>query len=584
MIKKVILFSLLFIGILNAANVTLNKATYTNNENIVVNFTDMTAKNQDWIGIYPKNSSNSWGNVVAWKWTNDTTEGQVTFDALPAGEYEARVFYNNSFTLEAKKAFLVEADAADAPTVTTDKTTYANDEEITVTFANMAAKNQDWIGIYPKDSSSAWANVVAWHWTDDTTNGQVTFDALPAGEYETRAFYNNSGHLEAKKAFTVTDAVEAPTVTTNKTTYFNNEQITVTFANMTAKNQDWIGIYPKDSSTAWANVVAWHWTDDTTNGQVTFDALPIGEYEARAFYNNSGHLEAKKTFTVTAVPEEDYIVKSDKDVYKSNELIRIYFKHFRGTASDWIGIFPSGADNQKESAVEWRDAKSLVKGELTFAGLPTGTYEARAYFATLHKETVQFTVEEQVDVTTLFEDAEDGIDPRWNRYAGNRPIQLLNVGAQGSAHSIRTIGYWENGSNPAGYYFPFGTPDKKMKFFDLDMRIGVSSHLFNFGVIVKTKNGNRRIIWASWMNHPGNNMSGLPPEQWRKPFHSSEGYMLMNPGPTDYYLATRYGQFTHYKINVEETLRILEPDNELISITGFTSSGGDYDNLSLKSR
>jgi len=584
MIKKVILFSLLFVGILNAANVTLDKTTYTNTENITVNFSDMTAKNKDWIGIYPKDSSNAWGNVVAWKWTNDTTNGNVVIDALPVGEYEARAFYNNGFRLEAKKAFTVKQDTTTAPTVTTDKTNYLTNEKITVTFTNMVVKNKDWIGIYPKDSSNAWGNVVAWKWTNDTTNGNVVIDALPVGEYEARAFYNNGFRLEAKKAFSVQKGADnAPTVTTNKTTYFNNENITVTFANMVAKNQDWIGIYPKDSSNAWGNVIAWKWTNDITNGNVVIDALPVGEYEARAFYNNSGHLEAAKAFTVIPAPVATFIIKSEKNSYKSDEIIRIIFDNFRGTASDWIGIFPVGAANEKESAIEWRDAKSLVKGELTFNGLPAGTYEARANFATLHKKTIQFTVTQQVDLTTVYEDGEDGIDPRWNHYSGKYPVTLLNEGAQGSAHAIRTRGYWENGSNPSGYYFNLGTPDKKMKFFDLDMKIGLSSHLFNFGLIVKTKKGNRRIIWASWMNHPGN-VLGLPPEEWRKPFLASDGYVLMNPGPTDYYLETRNGDFVHYKINVEKTLRILEPDNELISITGFTCSGGDYDNISLKSR
>ena len=444
MIKKVIFFSLLCISLLNAANVTLDKATYTHNEDVVVNFTDMTAKNKDWIAIYPKDSTNEWGNVVAWKWTNDTTEGQVTFNFIPVGEYEVRVFYNNSFTLEVEKAFTVEA-GENLATVTTDKATYKEDEEIIVTFANMAAKNKDWIGIYPKDSSNEWGNVVAWKWTEDTDNGQVTINPLPVGEYEARVFYNNSTHLEASNEFNVTEEeviVEAPTVDTNQTTYFENEPITITFANMVAKNQDWIAVYPKESTLAWENVVVWEWTEDTADGQVTIDALPIGEYEARIFYNNSFLLEASTEFNVTAIPEEEFILKSEKESYKSDEIIRIYFKHFRGEESDWIGIFPIDVENNKDDAIEWRDAKSLVKGELTFNGLPEGTYEARANFAMEHNKTIQFTVEEQVDVTTLFEDAEDGIDPRWNRYAGNRPIKLLNVGAQGSGHSIRTVGYW----------------------------------------------------------------------------------------------------------------------------------------------
>jgi len=304
MIKKIIVLSLLLLGILNATNITLNKTTYINSEPVTVNFSGMTAKNQDWIGIYPKNSSNDWGNVVAWHWTGDTTNGQVTFETLPTGEYEARAFYNNSFTLEAKKAFKVEIDTATAPILVTNKVTYTNSEPVTITFTKMQVKNQDWIGVYPKNSSNAWGNVVAWQWTNDTTDGNITFETLPTGEYEARAFYNNSFYVEAKKTFNVTiDTSTAPTLVTNKTTYGNDENITVNFAEMQVKNQDWIGIYPKNSSNAWGNVLAWNWTGDTTNGQVEFNALPVGEYEVRAFYNNSFYLEAKKAFVVGIVTD-----------------------------------------------------------------------------------------------------------------------------------------------------------------------------------------------------------------------------------------------------------------------------------------
>ena len=582
MIKKILLLSLISIGILNAANVDVNKNIFKTNEGIIVTFSDMEAQHEDWIAIYPAKSNTDWYNVIKWKWTEDVEEGTLNFGLLPQGDYEVRAFYNNSYRMEASKKFTVEQED---PTVTTNKTSYLDDEEIIVTFTNMATKNQDWIGIYPKDSSNQWGNQVAWHWTDDKEDGQINFNALPAGKYEVRAFYNNSFKVEATEEFTVTHLILNPTITTNKTTYFNNEQITVNFANMAAKNQDWIGIYPKNSSSKWGNQVAWHWTNDTTNGQVTFDALPIGEYEARAFYNNSGHMETKKAFTVTPIPEEEFIVKSEKNIYKSNELIRIYFNHMRGTGSDWIGIFPIGADNQKESAIEWRDAKSLVTGELTFNGLPTGDYEARAYFATLHKQTIPFSVEEQEDISTLFEDAEEGIDPRWNHYAGQFPLRRLNVGAQGSEHSIRAnIDMSADRHNLSGYYFPFGETDKKLKFLNLDVRIGMSSHVGDFTVFIKTKNGNRRIIWAVYLNHPGNDFSGNA--EFTPPFHSSNGYVLMNPAPSDYYLIARNehsSRFTNYKINVEKTLRILEPDNELLSITGFTTSGGDFDNITLSS-
>jgi len=371
---------------------------------------------------------------------------------------------------------LLSISILNAANLNLNKATYTNNEKIIVNFSNMTAKNRDWIGIYPKNSTTAWGNVVAWHWTDDKTNGQVTFDALPTGEYEARAFYNNSGHLEVAKAFSVTNAL-APTIISDKKTYATNENIVVTFANMTAHNRDWIGIYQKNSSTAWRNVVAWEWTDDITDGEITFDALPVGEYEARAFYNNSGHLEAKYAFNVTQ-------------------------------------------NNAGPNRI-------------------------------------------------VFEDAEDGIDPRWTMYSG-RAMILLNNGAKGSQHSIRTYAY-------SAQYINLEHPAKKLKYLELDVRVGASSHNGNFGVYVTTNKGIRRILWSVYLNHLHGR--GNP----SKPFISGTEetrITLNNPAPSDYYFDGGT-QFTHYKINVNQTLKLLEPNNEVLSILYFTTAGGDFDNITL---
>jgi len=374
-----------------------------------------------------------------------------------------------------------------AATVTTNKATYTTTDQVHVHFANMIAKNQDWIGIYPQGSSNAWNNVIGWKWTNDKTNGDLTFGngALPAGAYEVRVFYNNSFHTEATTKFKV--AGLQATVTTSKATYTTNEQVHVHFANMTAKNQDWIGIYPQGSSNAWDNVVGWKWTDDRTNGDLTFGngALTAGSYEVRVFYNNSFHTEATTKFNVEGAAGPDEI---------------LYF------------------------------------------------------------------------------DGEHGGLNKWHQYLGEGvskvPGKIINTGAKGSAHSFRAAKY-------TAFYHSFNHPAKKLKFLNLDTRIGISSHVGNFGVYMKTKLGDRRMLFDTYMNHPGNDMSGLPPEKWAKPFLSQGTYVHNHPGPTDYYLATRNGNFIHYKINIAAKLKILEPNNELLYMEGFSTSGGDYDNLAL---
>ena len=88
------------------------------------------------------------------------------------------------------------------------------------------------------------------------------------------------------------------TLTTEKELYSPNEKIFVQFTDMIGKNKDWLAIYPKGASTTWANVLQWKWTENQEKGSVHFDALPIGNYEIRAFYNNSYQIEATCTFKV----------------------------------------------------------------------------------------------------------------------------------------------------------------------------------------------------------------------------------------------------------------------------------------------
>ena len=72
----------------------------------------------NWVAIYPKESSTEFLNVIQWKWIAQKRKGSLTFDPLPKGEYEARLFYNNSFKTEKIASFTV-VDSDTLPTFPT---------------------------------------------------------------------------------------------------------------------------------------------------------------------------------------------------------------------------------------------------------------------------------------------------------------------------------------------------------------------------------------------------------------------------------------------------------------------------------
>jgi len=484
-----------------------------------------------------------------------------------------------------------------AATIETEKDTYTIDENITVSFGDLKGQDDEWMAIYPEDSDNNFGNIISWKLTNATVDGNVTFNALPIGTYSIKIFEGSTFLIEKE---IIVEGNGAPTtVETTKEVYASDEEITALFENMSGGNEDWIGIYPSGSSNDWEHIILWKWIRGDISGEITFEALPVGEYDVRVFFNNSFTMQATDTFRVEIAESELPKITLVKDVYDPFEIIHVDFENMRGEEGDLIGIFPVGADNNKPSAVELRDTKSLVNGELSFNGLPAGSYEARVYFNDILEKRVSFTVEDKVAIRTLYDDLENGIDPRWTKYYG-RDMVLLNVGVpDGGAesterknpvngqHSLRTFNS-DGLAQSSGYLFDFQNPDKKFKFLEVDMRIGVSSHRFAFGVKLNTKFGSRSIEFASWLNHtlPSGQQIILRPygnvlEGHREAFSSNDNYLQVHPGPSDYYVGTSNGMFVHYKINIEEKLRVLEPDNELLGITYFSTSGGDYDNLAL---
>ncbi len=95
------------------------KDTYDAGENITVNVSHSAGGAEDWIGIYPVGASNDWENVISWAWTGGIVNGRVTLDGVPAGNYEIRLFFNNSFNVEATDTITVR-EANLPPTVYED--------------------------------------------------------------------------------------------------------------------------------------------------------------------------------------------------------------------------------------------------------------------------------------------------------------------------------------------------------------------------------------------------------------------------------------------------------------------------------
>jgi len=91
--------------------VTTTVAQYEPNETVSISITGELSGDQDWAAIYRVGDNNDWANVIAWNWvSNGTTELNIIKHQMPAGEYEIRLFFHNSYNVEAVYRFSVKGN------------------------------------------------------------------------------------------------------------------------------------------------------------------------------------------------------------------------------------------------------------------------------------------------------------------------------------------------------------------------------------------------------------------------------------------------------------------------------------------
>ncbi len=567
--------------------VTTDRDSYESRTPIGIHLVNMPGNSGDWVGIFPKESTNVWENVKSWKHDGQVIDGNYTLRGVDAGVYEVRVFLHNSYTLLAKTEFSVE-DVVYNTEINTSKSKYFTGEKISVTLTNMPGKPGDWVGIFPKGSTNAWENVKLWKHDGQVVDGTYLLGGLTPGEYEARAFLNNSYNLLAKTEFSVEDIVYNTEVNTSKSEFFTGEKIRVTLTNMPGNSGDWVGIFPKGSISAWENVKAWKHDGQVVDGTYDLNSVPIGEYEVRAFLHNSYTLLSKVEFSVV---EKQLIttVKTDKDIYDNGEEIIVTVGDMLGNQRDWIGIFPVGAVSSFENAYNWAWTEAISDGNISLSGLPAGEYEVRAFFDNDFEEkaSYSFTVLKVILDPTVFEDAENGASNEWIHVLGDYAPLAYNG-------TLVLVPDWEkiNGVyiNHSEYHLPMynsiqtileidmgGLSDYRLPGYPYD-QIGYMPH-YTVGVYVKTKKGNRVMIWDSWYAH-----TDVDPHIAD---YGNGNIWLQFPSPVEQVRGWGFGSiydWVHFRVDLEASLKMLEPDNELISVQKFLATGGFIDNITLSSQ
>jgi len=206
------------------AKLVASKDVYKLGETIHIKVKDLVYHPKNWIAIYPKGKSSAGSNVIRWKWTKETTNGEFRFQTvgkvitkpyLPEGEYEARVMYNNSYTPEAVVGFSVKEKLPPQHqgkvSIKSQKAQYIIPEVVKIDVKTMDSLDKRVLKVYKKNENGEWKEIPNFWHSDigDKINKTISVNLLHIGEYEARAYYGNE--LLTKTAFkikAVTDIVD----------------------------------------------------------------------------------------------------------------------------------------------------------------------------------------------------------------------------------------------------------------------------------------------------------------------------------------------------------------------------------------
>jgi len=118
--------------------------------------------------------------------------------------------------------------------------------------------------------------------------------------------------------------------------------------------QTWIGIFKKDTSTVWANVLAWEWVtkEITTFSLLSFETQ---EYDVRLFFDNSFIVEKQVSFHYLAGPSQRYnrIKNTTIQVKKSSDFSINYQEKGISNPTDWVAIFKPNTEYIRENLLAW---------------------------------------------------------------------------------------------------------------------------------------------------------------------------------------------------------------------------------------
>ena len=189
----------LIIYIASEPELTMNKAGYEVNEEVIVSYSNAPALEKDWIGIYRVGDTPGMGGSTLWKYTSGSS-GQIRFpDGLAVGYYFANYFLDDGY-IEAGKREVFSVGSSLA-TVYLLEETFRQGDTVSIVYDHAPGMEKDWIGIFRQNAPPGTAPLVYRTYLEGAQSGEINFIAnLDTGSYYAALFIDDSFSRVSDKA------------------------------------------------------------------------------------------------------------------------------------------------------------------------------------------------------------------------------------------------------------------------------------------------------------------------------------------------------------------------------------------------
>lgn len=303
-LKKLLLF-IGFISIIHAVPVNNENVDFEIQQRVGNSYIlfKSTIKPKTWIGIYKKDKSNEWKNVRKWEWaTEPITKIGIKF--LTTGDYEARLFFNNSFITEKVISFHIEAGPAQRANRLKDTSiTLHRSASFTLRSVITEEALKNWVGVFSVGAEHKRANLLAWGYlekdkgvTINTLNGKK----LPLGNYDMVYFIDNSYNQ-------IGDTVTLSVITGFNIFYNQNRNLQpnakfvlqMNLYQNVAQENDWVAMFKKEDAPTRENIIAWSYIKD---GEV----IRENEYWKVLYFSNFPKKDIYNTHKIVVFSNDSY--------------------------------------------------------------------------------------------------------------------------------------------------------------------------------------------------------------------------------------------------------------------------------------